>query len=373
MNLPLAKGRYRKRHLAAAGTALAVLSLLSTGQKPRAGEPPAANTPRAGVPLGLPAVPHPARNPSSPAKIALGKKLFFDPLLSRDATMACATCHDPAQAYTTRKPPVRSPPVIDQRLRRNVPSLLNVAYAAPLHHDGGEPTLEVQIFAPLFNAAEMANTGFDDLVARIAAKPEYRDAFASVFGGPPTIETIGYAIAGFERSLLAGNAPFDRWHYGNEDGAVSPEAKAGFALFTGKAGCATCHNIGEHAAIFTDNAFHDTGIGARSEAARAAANPALPSDLGREEITHNRADRYRYRTPGLRDVALTAPYMHDGSIETLEDVIAYYDAGGSREPAQDDRITPLELSPAEKRQLLAFLESLTSETIPAMPPKPSAP
>ena len=314
-------------------------------------------------PTGLSAVPYPVRNPPTPEKIALGAKLFSDPRLSIDGAMSCASCHDPAHAFTNPKPPVR-PGVIDTRLRRDVPSLLNVAYATPLHHDGGEPSLEAQMLAPLFNAAEMGNTTFDDLSDRLAALAEYRNAFDKVFASRPTSENLGHALAAFERSLIAADSPFDRWSAGGDEAALSPEASSGFKLFTGKAGCAACHPIDAQSAIFSANAFVNTGVGYMSEARRAAETPEALSDRGREEITHKREDRYKFRTPTLRNVALTAPYMHDGSLKTLDDVIAYYNAGGSVDPEQDARVKPLGLTEAEQKQLLAFLKSLTSSNLP---------
>ena len=300
-------------------------------------------------------------------KIALGANLFSDPRLSKDGTMSCASCHDPKQAFTNPKPPVR-PGVTDNRLRRDIPSLLNVAFFAPLHHDGGEPTLEMQILAPLFNEAEMANTTFDELTNRLAAIPEYREAFATVFRSAPTIETLGQALAAYERSLLAADSPFDRWRFAHNDDAVSLDAKTGFGLYGGKAGCSQCHTLGETAAPFTTNVFLNTGIGYQSEARRAAETPNALADRGREEVTHSRDDRYKFRTPTLRNVELTAPYMHDGSLKTLEDVVAYYNAGGSSDPDKDPRISPLGLSETEQKELVAFLKSLTAKEMPGAQP-----
>ena len=305
-----------------------------------------------------------------PDRIALGAKLFSDPRLSRDGTMSCASCHDPKQAFTNPKPPVR-PGITDERLRRDVPSLLNVADASPLHHDGPEPSLEVQILSPLFNKAEMANTTFDDLTNRLAAIPEYRAAFASVFRSAPTIENLGAALAAFERSLVSGNSAFDMWRQREQpsvasalqDSELTEGAQSGYALFTGKAGCADCHVPGK----FTTNAFLNTGIGFQSEARRVAVHPEAPTDRGREEVTHKREDRYKFRMPTLRNVELTAPYMHDGSLKSLEDVVAYYDKGGSSDPEKDARIKRLGLRDAEKQALLAFLKSLTSIELTGAP------
>lgn len=298
--------------------------------------------------------------------LALGAKLFADPRLSRDGTMSCASCHDPKQAFTNPKPPVR-PGVKDERLRRDVPSLLNVAFFVPLHHDGREPSLEVQILAPLFNEAEMANTSFDDLSSRLADIPEYREAFNEVYQAPPTIKTLGRVLANYESSLLALDAPFDRWLRALGDSAIGEEAERGFALFEGKARCAECHpsqmprpDFG----LFTANEFINSGVGYQSEARRAAEVPEALTDRGREEVTHARQDRYKFRVPTLRNVELTAPYMHDGSLKTLDDVVAYYNAGGSNDPEKDPRIGPLGLTDEEQKQLVAFLKSLTSRQLP---------
>lgn len=277
--------------------------------------------------------------------------------------MSCASCHDPNHAFTNPNPPVR-PGVNDERLRRDVPSLLNVAFAVPLHHDGREPSLEVQILAPLFNEAEMANTSFEELTDRLAAIPEYRDAFAQVLDATPTIETLGAALAAYERSLVAANSAFDRWRVHREEREMTPEAKLGFKLFAGSAGCTECHKHGKPDVLFTTNEFVNTGIGFQSEARRIAEHPDAPTDRGREEVTHSREDRYKFRTPTVRNVELTAPYMHDGSLKTLEEVIAYYNRGGSADPEKDPRIKPLGLTDQEQKALVSFLKSLTSSTLP---------
>lgn len=320
--------------------------------------------------VGLPGVPYPERGRPSQKEIDLGAKLFSDPRLSKDGTMSCASCHDPKQAFTNPNPPKRTG-VTDTRLRRDVPSLLNVAFATPLHYDGREPTLEMQILAPLFNDAEMANTTFDDLTNRLAAIPEYIDAFDKAFLGPPTVDTLGKALAAYERDIIAGNAPFDRWvmrfnqHY--SDAVIGADAEKGVELFIGKASCVACHVRTGFAGLFTTNQFLNTGIGYQSETRRAAETPNAPTDRGREEVTHKRDDRYKFRTPTLRNVELTAPYMHDGSIKTLDDVIAYYNAGGSTDPEKDPRIKPLGLTDDEQKALVAFLKSLTSASLPHAP------
>jgi cytochrome c peroxidase len=210
--------------------------------------------------------------------------------------------------------------------------------------------------------------------------------FESAFGGGPTTDRIGDAIASWERTMLAADSPFDRWHYGGEEDAVSPEAKRGFALFTGRAQCVTCHHVGTGSALFTDDSFHDTGIGyvnmesARDESPvpvevapgevipfsreliRSISEPR-PPDLGRFEVTLNPEDKWRFKTPGLRNVALTAPYMHDGSLRTLEEVVRFYVRGGVPHEGLDPLLRPVDLTGEEIGALVAFLESLTS---PAM-------
>lgn len=302
--------------------------------------------------LRLSLIAMPSGNPQSPEKIALGAKLFSDPRLSSDGTMSCASCHDPKQAFTNPKPPSR-PGVTDKRLRRDVPSLLGVKDVPLLDRDGGEPSLEVQILAPLFNETEMANTTFDDLTDCLAADPEYAEAFDNVFASRPTIQTLGRALAAYQRSLTAESSAYDT-------SELPDKAKAGLELFVGKAGCSACH-APPH---FTAHDFLNTGIGFASEARRAAETPNALTDRGREEVTHSRGDRYKFRTPTLRNVELTAPYMHDGAIKTLEDVMAYYNAGGSADPERDARIKPLGLTDDEKKALVAFLKSLTASNLP---------
>ncbi len=297
-------------------------------------------------------------NAGSPELIALGAKLFSDPRLSKDGTMSCASCHDPAHAFANSKPPTR-PGVTDKRLRRDVPSLLGVKDVPLLHRDGGEPSLEVQILAPLFNDTEMANTTFADLTSRLAAIPEYAEAFDKVFASKPSIESLGRALAAYERSLIAETSAYDT-------SVLPDEAKAGLELFEGKAGCTACHAPPR----FTAHEFINTGTGFARETRRAAERPNVPTDRGREEFTHSREDRYKFRTPTLRNAELTAPYMHDGSIKTLEDVIAYYNAGGSADPEKDPRIKPLGLSDDEQKALVAFLKSLTSNSLPGAALKP---
>lgn len=310
-------------------------------------------------PLGLPLAPKPASNPPAAAAIGLGRKLFFDARLSADGRLACASCHQPDRAFTQTG--LRLPVGITGKpLARNAPSLLNVAYMRHIMQDGEAHSLEAQMLAPLFLPDEMGNTSIAAFVARVAALPDYAGAFEESFGEAASIANIGKALAGYERTLVSGNSPFDRWHFAGDEAALSPQAKAGYSLFTGKAGCASCHEIGEHDALFTDQGFHNTGIGARAGAEPQADHA---TDLGRETVTHDRADRFKYRTPMLRGVALTAPYMHDGSLASLEDVVRFYNAGGLPNPGLDPLIHPLGLTDEEIASLVAFLESLTGDNL----------
>ena len=313
----------------------------------------------ASPPLGLPALAVPSRNPITAAKIALGQKLFFDARLSANGAFSCASCHEPNDAFTQTK---RATPLGANRapLPRNAPSIVNAAYMSRLMLDGESPSLETQILTPLFTSTEMGNPVIADFVRRISQLPDYAGRFEAAFGATATIGTIGAAIASYERTLLSANSPFDRWRFGGESGAVSETAKRGYALFTGKAGCAACHKIDESSALFTDQQFHDTGISARAQANGA---PDAEVDAGRQSVTHDAADHFKFRTPPLRNVARTAPYMHNGSLQSLEAVVQFYNAGGFPSAGVDPRIRPLNLSDAEVAALVAFLQSLTGHNL----------
>ena len=338
-------------------------------------------------PMGLPPPLLPRDNPPTAEKIALGRKLFFDRRLSVNATMSCAMCHIPEQGFTNNEL-ARPIGVAGRSLRRNAPSLLNTAYLTRIFHDGRVPTLEKQVESPLFAGNEMANPSVDDLISRICAMADYDGLFERVFEGKPTLELIGQAIATWERTLLAGNSPFDHWRYGGRTDALSVKEQTGFELFSGKGRCATCHTVGQHNALFTDGAFHDTGIGymrpevrevniaavrvelapgvhtfLNREAIVSVSNPPLSPDLGRFEATEIAVDRGRFRTPSLRNVDLTAPYMHNGSLPTLEVVIEFYNLGGVPHSGLDPLIGPLHLDAGEVSNLVAFLKSLTSEDL----------
>jgi cytochrome c peroxidase len=336
--------------------------------------------------LGLPPVPVSATNPPAPAKIALGRKLFFDRRLSHNGTMSCGMCHIPEQGFTSNE--LATPIGVEGRsLRRNAPTILNVAYQERLFHDGRETALETQVISPLLAREEMANPSIGYVINKIATFPDYAGIFENAFGGGPTIGRVGQAIASWERTLIAGNSPFDRWRYGGEGGALTEMQRRGFDLFRDKGGCVTCHPVGDSWALFTDQAFHDTGIGYQAD--RRAARRSEPvtveiapdrkvlldrtavdsvgeprrSDFGRYEVTRDPVDLRRFKTPSLRNVALTAPYMHDGSLGTLDEVIRFYDRGGVPHEGLDPLVRPLGLSTDEIESLVAFLASLTSDGV----------
>jgi cytochrome c peroxidase len=323
--------------------------------------------------LGLPPLPESYRD-SDLAKITLGKKLFFDRRLSFNGTLSCGMCHLEGDAFAS----TQSRTAIGMEgatLRRNAPGLLNVVYQEFLFHDGRERSLLHQAWMPMIAPDEMANPSFGHVLDRIASLGDYDGLFAAAYPDEgATFATVGDAIANYEATLVSGNSRFDRWRYGNEGRALSSDEIAGFYLFTGNAGCANCHVIGEQDALFTDHGFHDTGVGYRAsmeaeaglaEAANSARVP-LPgeirrNDTGRFEVTQDPRDRWRFKTLGLRNVSLTSPYMHDGSIATLEEVLAYYNKGGIAHEGLDRRIRPLDLSAVEISQLAAFLRSLDGD------------
>jgi cytochrome c peroxidase len=336
-------------------------------------------------PLGLPPVPVPTDNPVTREKVKLGRKLFFDRRLSLNETMSCAMCHIPEQGFANNE--LATAVGFEGRtVRRNAPTIYNAAYFSNIFHDGRETRLEFQIWAPMLASNEMANPSIGYVVQKIRDLPDYKGLFESAFPGRGVgIETIGMAIASYERTIISGNSPFDQWYFGKNDEAMSESAKQGFRLFKGKAACATCHTIQEGYALFTDDAFHNTGLGWRaskmgdpaeiqvqlapgikvavpSKVVNSVGEPP-PSDLGRYEVTQDPADRWRYKTPSLRNVALTAPYMHNGVFGTLTDVLNFYNEGGIPNPQLDPLIRPLGLTPEEIGDIVVFLESLTGDNV----------
>jgi cytochrome c peroxidase len=337
-------------------------------------------------PLGLPAVPVDPDDPPTVEKIALGRKLFSDRRLSVNGTLSCAMCHVPEQGFAVNES--RTAVGFEGKtLRRNSPTLLNVAFAGPFFHDGREPDLALQPIDVLTNPDEMALPSLGAVAARVQTLDPYDELFELAFAGPPTVWAIGKALAAYLQTLVSANSPFDRWHFGGDGEAMSESAIRGFELFTGDAGCVRCHTIADDHALFRDGAFHDTGLGRAASMARStrrepvqvelapgvlvpversvvqSVGDPVPNDLGRYEVTGDRADRWRFKTPSLRNVALTAPYMHDGSLSTLRQVVEFYRRGGHPHPDIDPMIRPLDLDDDEVGDLVAFLESLTGDNV----------
>lgn len=371
-------------------TLLLEQGLLQTASADAAGDgsvPGPAGAPADDAWLGLP--PPAQLNGPGPtaAQVALGERLFFDRRLSLNRTISCAMCHVPAQGYTVNE--LATAVGIEGRtVKRNAPTLLNVGFLGALFHDAREDRLEQQIWGPLLARNEMANPSVGYVIGNLARWADYRGAFEAAFEAPASMETLGRALAAYQRTLIAGGSPFDRYLYGGQTNALTAPAIRGLALFRGKARCAACHTIGESSALLTDQGLHNTGLGylasmapaseiRRAELApgttiaydlRAVADSAErpPNDLGRYEITEQPADRWKYRTPSLRNVARTRPYMHNGSLSTLADVVAFYNDGGVPNEGLDPLIQPLGLSDAERADLVAFLDSLTSPHVAAL-------
>lgn len=305
------------------------------------------------APLGLPPVPIPADNPPTVETIALGRKLFYDPRLSKKNTVSCASCHNPYIAFTDGR--AISLGFGGALGKRNAPTLLNAAYSPLQFWDGRASSLEEQAGFPMANPVEM-DQPHDVSVSKVRKDPTYQAEFAQAFGpGPVTLDLIEKSLASFERTLLSGNSPFDQYQYGGNKHALSPAAIRGLEIFRDpkRGNCVVCHTIEDHYALFTNGTFHNIGVGVDAE--------GNLTDLGRFDPTKAQAEKGKFKTPTLRNVALTAPYMHDGSLKTLKDVVDFYAGGGNSNPYLDKDIKPLHLSAQDRADLVAFLESLTGD------------
>ncbi|MXX16136.1 MAG: photosynthetic protein synthase I [Gammaproteobacteria bacterium] len=339
-------------------------------------------------PLGLPPIPEPPDNILSREKIELGRKLFYDRRLSINDTFSCAMCHIPEQGFSNNEM-ATAVGVEGRSVRRNAPTLYNVAYMEKLFHDGREENLEQQIWAPFLDRNEMANPSVGYLLGKIRSFADYEGMFEEAFDGRPIgMETLGMAITSYERTLLSANSPFDRWFYGKDETALDDAARRGFSLFTGKAGCSSCHLVNRDHALFTDHRLHNAGLGFENsigdafKPSRVTLAPGVfldvdpevmasvgekpPGDVGLYEITEDPADRWKFRTPTLRNVALTAPYMHNGQFSTLEEVVEFYNRGGVDHELLSPLIRPLGLDAGEQEDLVAFLHALTGDNVDAL-------
>lgn len=375
------------------GVVLLVLALVGARPQPVMPAPSLPATPQGGkyvlqLPLGIPAdlweLLIPEDNPMTEAKVTLGKQLYFDTRLSVDNTVSCATCHDPKFAFTDGKPVAEG--VGGKKGARNSPTILNAMFNAEQFWDGRAKSLEEQAKQPLINPVEMAMPSHEAVVAKLKQIPDYVKRFEQVFGGrdPITIDNIAKAIAAFERTQLSGDSPFDRFIAGDKT-AISASAQRGWALFQGKARCITCHEFNASSPFFTDFKYHNVGIGMKATPNFAALARQIQgmaqqgtlteaaidklaltegfSELGRFLVTRQPKDLGAFKTSPLRDIELTVPYMHDGSLKTLREVIEFYNRGGEPNPNLDGGIIKLNLTEQEISDLEEFLKTLTSDRV----------
>jgi cytochrome c peroxidase len=339
-------------------------------------------------PYGLPPLPEVSDNPQTPAKIALGEKLFNDTRFSATGAVACSTCHSPDKAFTD------SPLKTSEGIRkltgtRNAPTVVNAVYFQTQFWDGRSPSLEDQALHPFVNPVEMGLENHDPILEIVRTDPEYVGEFDNVFGKTGdeiTMDEVTRAIAAFERTIVAGNSPFDRYYFGGEEAALTPAQKRGFDLFVNEGRCVSCHVVEQTQALFTDNRFHNIGVGISdiqddvpelageflhaqstlSEVDVEVLSDKRTSELGRFAVSRSLDDLGAIKTPTLRNVDVTAPYMHDGSIATLRDVVVHYNNGGVAN--EGDRVNdflsggirPLNLTDDQIDDLVAFMEALTS-------------
>jgi cytochrome c peroxidase len=315
------------------------------------------------APLGLPAVPIPADNPPTEETIALGRRLYYDPSLSLDGTISCASCHAPQFAFSDHRPV--SEGVGKKTGTRHAPTVINSAYFTVQFWDGRAPNLEEQAKGPMTNPVEMAHT-LDGVVKRLQTDPNYPDLFKKAWGTDQiTIDMVAKSIASFERTVVAGDSPFDRFYYGHDSKALSPEAQRGLRIFINakKGNCAVCHTIDKDYALFTDNKFHNLGVGADTKGEL--------NDVGRYAVTKVDRDMGCFKTPSLRNLANRGRYMHDGSFPSVKDALAHYIGGGNWNPHLDKEIHSLDtLSFDERDELLQFLDSLNGKLPDNIGPPP---
>lgn len=297
------------------------------------------------APLGLDLYrPTPVDNPLTPAKIALGRRLFEDRRLSRDGTLSCAVCHDPSRAFTDGR--VVALGVGGAAGRRNVPSVINRVYGASFFWDGRAASIEQQVVEPLLDPREMATTP-DAVVAAVRHDGGYRRQFMAAFGREPQWDDIARALASYVRTIRSGQSRYDRFRSGAAS-ALTEQDQRGMRVFFGRGRCGSCH-AGPN---LTDEEFHNTGVAFRD---------GQLLDSGRFVVTQEPADRGAFKTPTLREVARTAPYMHDGGLATLEAVVDYYDRGGNANSGLDAIVRPIGLLVDDKRALVAFLRALSGK------------
>ena len=306
---------------------------------------------RSRLPLGLDLyMPVPEDNPLTSDKVELGRQLFSDPILSRDKSLACAGCHEPERAFTDGRTVSRG--VFGRKGTRHVPTLINLGYGRAFFWDGRISSLEEQVLQPIQDPKEMDMT-LKDVVDRLRGDREYSELFQAVFGGIPTHVDLANALASYVRTILSGNSPVDRYDTGERE-ALSQQERQGLGIFNDKGNCWVCH----FGPTFTDERFHNTGVAWRD---------GELLDQGRYMVTGKEEDRGAFKVPTLREVARTAPYMHDGSLATLEEVIDFYNRGGNPNPYLDSELLPLKLTSEEKQALISFLHALSGRVQDGIP------
>jgi len=337
------------------------------------------------APLGLPPVPVPASNPVTPEKVKLGDRLFHDTRFSSTGEVSCSTCHDREKGFTDNLPV--SEGIKKLKGTRNAPTVINAVYLESQFWDGREPSLESQSAQPFLNPVEMGLENHEPILKVVRSDPEYQDLFQKAFGRSGdkiTMVEVEQALATFERTLVAGNSAFDRYYFGGEKSAMSPAAIRGLNVFVNQGRCVSCHVIEQTQALFTDNRFHMIGVAANQmpkdldelsaaveDVKKRGTDVAVlsnekTSSLGRYAVTRDLTDIGAFKTPTLRNIDLTAPYMHDGSLKTLEEVVQFYNNGGRLEETDpvpellSGGIRPLNLTPEQEADLVEFMKALTS-------------
>jgi cytochrome c peroxidase len=291
-------------------------------------------------PLGLKPINAPESNPITSEKIALGRALFFDPILSGNQTVACASCHDPAKAFAG--PEAKPKGIHGTPTKRKAPALINRAFGSVFFWDGRVSTLEEQALQPIEDPDEMG-AKLPEVIERLKKSEKYNALFQKAFSDGVTQENLAKALATFQRVLLKGDSPVDRFTQKGERKAMTEEQLHGFWLYESKGFCWKCHS----GSNFTDESFRNTGVSWGQ------------ADLGRFQVTQKESDKGKFKTPTLRGVATSGPYMHDGSLKTLEEVVDFYDKGGNQNPHLDQAMKPLKLTAEEKKSLVAFLKALS--------------
>lgn len=310
---------------------------------------PSKEAPFIKIPLGLNAdrLNIPADNPLTAEKVELGKSLYFDPRLSVNGKISCATCHHPLAGWADPAP--TSTGVSGKKGGRNSPTVINSTYMTLQFWDGRAATLEDQALGPLVNPVEMENKSVEEVVAKLSAIPGYVDLFEKAFHEKPSAKNLAQAIASFERTVLSGNSRYDRFVAGDKT-ALNEAEQRGMTLFMSKGNCIQCHS----GPNFSDSQFHNLGVGMNQP----------NSDVGRAAVTKKKEDTGAFRTPTLREISKTGPYMHDGSQKTLEEVIDFYDKGGEKNPTLSPRVLPLSLTTQEKADLVSFMKALDGNPYP---------